>query len=77
MDVQDEKPSITIDDVSYEIESLADKSKELLGLHQEAQNDMLAARRKATIAEVAVAALANMVAASVKEDPASDDNSNA
>ena len=72
MDNQDGKPTITIDDVSYEIESLTDKSKELLALHQEAQQDMLAARRKATISEVAVQSLANMVSASVKEEAAVD-----
>jgi len=72
MDNQDGKPTITIDDVNYEIESLTDKTKEILALHQEAQQDMLAARRKATISEVAVQSLANMVAASVKEEAAVD-----
>ena len=72
MDNQDGKPTITIDDASYEIESLTDKSKELLALHQEAQQDMLAARRKATISEVAVQSLANMVSASVKEEAVVD-----
>jgi len=72
MDNQDGKPTITIDDVNYEIESLTDKTKEILALHQEAQQDMLAARRKATISEVAVQSLANMVSASVKEEAAVD-----
>ena len=72
MDNQDGKPTITIDNVNYEIESLTDKTKELLALHQEAQQDMLAARRKATISEVAVQSLANMVSASVKEEAVVD-----
>jgi hypothetical protein len=72
MDNQDGKPTITIDNVNYEIESLTDKTKEILALHQEAQQDMLAARRKATISEVAVQSLANMVSASVKEEAVVD-----
>ena len=74
MDNQDGKPTITIDNVNYEIESLTDKTKEILALHQEAQQDMLAARRKATISEVAVQSLANMVSASVKEEAVVDVN---
>ena len=75
MDNQEEKPVIIIDVVSYEIDALTDKTKEILGLHQEAQQDMLAARRKATIAEVAVSQLASMVSASIKEEDDGSANS--
>mgnify|MGYP000279269352 FL=1 len=75
MDNQDGKPTLTIDDVSYEIDALTDKTKEILGLHQEAQQDMLSARRKAVIAEVAVSQLASMVSASIKEEDDGSANS--
>lgn len=65
---QEESPSIVVDDQSYEIESLSDKTKELLSLHQEAQQKMLEARRKAVIAEVAVSGLVQMISAAVKEE---------
>lgn len=65
---QEESPSIVVDDQSYEIESLSDKTKELLSLHQEAQQKMLEARRKAVIAEVAVNGLVQMISAAVKEE---------
>jgi hypothetical protein len=61
-------PTITLDDETYEIESLSDKSKELLGLYQQAQNDMVRIRREAAIAEVAVNSLVQMVAQSIKEE---------
>ena len=75
MDNQDGKPTLTIDDVSYEIDALTDKTKEILGLHQEAKQDMLSARRKAVIAEVAVSQLASMVSASIKEEDDGSANS--
>ena len=67
-----EEATITVDDVSYPISSLAPTTRELLQLHQEAQAAMLAARRQATIQEISVKALSDMIAASVKEGEASD-----
>lgn len=69
---QEETPSIVVDDQSYEIESLSDKAKELLSLHQEAQQKMLEARRKAVIAEIAVSGLVQMISSAVKEDSPPD-----
>ena len=69
---QEETPSIVVDDQSYEIESLSDKAKELLSLHQEAQQKMLEARRKAVIAEIAVTGLVQMISSAVKEDSPPD-----
>ena len=69
---QPEEATIIVDDVSYPISSLAPTTRELLQLHQEAQAAMLAARRQATIQEISVKALSDMIAASVKEGEASD-----
>ena len=69
---QEETPSIVVDDQSYEIESLSDKAKELLSLHQEAQQKMLEARRKAVIAEIAVSGPVQMISSAVKEDSPPD-----
>ncbi len=67
------KPTITVDDETYEIDSLPDNVKELLGLHQEAQDRMLKARREAAIAEVAVNGFVQMISASVKEQAQTED----
>lgn len=67
-----EEATITVDDVSYPISTLAPTTRELLQLYQEAQAAMLAARRQATIQEISVKALGDMISASVKEDEASD-----
>jgi len=75
--VQEETPSIVIDDESYEIESLSDKAKELLSLHQEAQQEMLSARRKALVAEVAVNSFVQMISAAVKEEESPPDAADA
>tara|TARA_R100000322_G_scaffold165166_1_gene130243 strand:+ start:349 stop:612 length:264 start_codon:yes stop_codon:yes gene_type:complete len=61
-------PTITLDDTTYEINGLSDKSKELLGLYQQAQQDMVKLRRDTVIAEIAVNSLTQMVAQSIKEE---------
>ena len=68
-EIQEEsKPTITVDDNVYDIDGLSDKSKEILSLHQQAQANLTELRRQTVIAEVAVNSLAQMVAASVKEE---------
>ena len=67
-----EEATITVDDVSYPISSLAPTTRELLQLYHKAQAAMLAARRQATIQEISVKALGDMISASVKEGEASD-----
>ena len=67
-----EEATITVDDVSYPISSLAPTTRELLQRYHEAQAAMLAARRQATIQEISVKALGDMISASVKEGEASD-----
>ena len=53
-------PTITLDDNTYEIDGLSDKSK--------AQQDMVKLRRDTVIAEIAVNSLTQMVAQSIKEE---------
>lgn len=60
-------PTITIDEVAYAIPDLNENARELIGLYQEAQNDMLAARRKSIIAETASNSLGKLVSDAVKE----------
>ena len=67
---QEGVPTITIDEVEYVIEDLSGETKELLGLHQEATNKLLDARRKAAIHELAAQSLANLISNSVKEQAA-------
>lgn len=67
--VETNSPTITIDGVgTFDIEGLSDKSKEILSLHQQSQQDMFRLRREITIAEVAVNSLAQMVTESIKEE---------
>ena len=64
---QSQEATITVDDVSYPISTLADSTRELLQLYSEAEAAMLAARRQAAISELAVKSLSSMISASVKE----------
>tara|TARA_Y100001951_G_scaffold93015_1_gene88274 strand:+ start:444 stop:704 length:261 start_codon:yes stop_codon:yes gene_type:complete len=68
LNVKNEAPTITVDDKTYLIEGLSDKSKEILSLHQEALSNLNAIRRQAIIAEVSVNSLAQMVTQSIKEE---------
>ena len=70
MTEQQERPSIIVDDQEYVIEDLPQEIKELLGLHQEANQMMLGARRQAAIHELAVQNLSKMITEKVKEEPA-------
>ena len=70
MTEQQERPTIVVDDQEYVIEDLPQEIKELLGLHQEASQMMLGARRQAAIHELAVQNLAKMISEKVKEEPA-------
>lgn len=68
----EQEATIIVNDVSYPISGLSESVKELLALHAEAQQSMLSARRAATIQEISVKALADMIAASVKEGSETD-----
>lgn len=70
MTEQQERPSIFVDDQEYVIEDLPQEIRELLGLHQEANQMMLTARRQAAIHELAVQNLSKMITEKVKEEPA-------
>lgn len=68
----EQEATIIVDDVSYPVSSLSESVKELLALHQEATQSMLSARRAATIQEISVKALADMITASIKEGSETD-----
>lgn len=68
----EQEATIIVDDISYPVSTLSDSTKELLALHHEATQEMLAARRAAAIREISVKSLATMISASVKEGEKTD-----
>lgn len=66
---EQEQPKIVVDGEQYVIDDLSQEIKDLLGLHQEATQMMIASRRQAAIHELAVQNLGNMISAKVKEEP--------
>lgn len=65
---EEQPKTITVDDEEYVIDALSNEVKELLSLHAQAEEMMLAARRQAVIHEVAVTNLSNMIANRVISD---------
>ena len=61
VNVQEAEPTITVGDTTYPISELEDEVKEMLSLHQEAQQMALGAKRQAVIHDLAVANLASMI----------------
>lgn len=66
--MQDQVQTVTINDQEYKIEDLSNEVKELLSLHAQAQEMMVAARRQAAIHELAVSNLSNLIASRVQAD---------
>ena len=54
------EPTVTVGNKSYNISELSDEIKDLLSLHDEAQENAIKAKREAAINEIAVANLANL-----------------
>jgi hypothetical protein len=74
-DSTEQETTIIVDNVSYPVSGLSDQVKELIALHNEAMEAMLAARRSATIHEVSMKSLANMISTSLKEGEETDADS--
>lgn len=55
------EPTVTVGNKSYNISELSDEIKDLLSLHDEAQENAIKAKREAAINEIAVANLANLI----------------
>lgn len=66
--------TVTIDGVEYPIADLSDEVKELLSLHAQANEMMIAARRQAVIHEVSVTNLASIIGERVKSANSDDTN---
>lgn len=64
--MSDAPQTVTIGEKQYDISELSNEVKELLSLHAQAQEMMIAARRQAVIHEVSVVNLANMIKARVE-----------
>lgn len=71
-DSTEQETTIIVDNVSYPVSGLSDQVKELIALHNEAMESMLAARRSAAIHEVSMKSLANMISTSLKEGEETD-----
>lgn len=67
--MEEQKPkTVTIGEKTYEIESLSNEVKELLSLHAQAQDMVVAARRQAIIHELSASNLAGIIRSKVESD---------
>jgi ribosomal protein S3 len=72
--VEEQKPkTVTIGEKTYEIESLSNEVKELLSLHAQAQDMVVAARRQAIIHELSASNLAGIIRSKVETDESKSD----
>ena len=69
---EQEDPTITIGDTTYLVSDLSDEVKEMLSLHQQAQEMSMHAKRQATIHDLSVENLAARIEKAVKETEESD-----
>ena len=69
---EQEDPTITIGDTTYAVSDLSDEVKEMLSLHQQAQEMSMHAKRQATIHDLSVENLAARIEKAVKETEESD-----
>jgi hypothetical protein len=60
--------TVTIDGKQYELDKISNEVKELMSLHAQAQEMMVAARRQAVIHEVSVVNLANLIKVRVEAE---------
>jgi len=72
MDTQDQN-TVTIGEKTYEVESLSNEVKELLSLHAQAQDMMVAARRQAIIHELSASNLAGIIRSKVETNESKSD----
>jgi len=57
----EEEPTITVGETTYPISELEDEVKEMLSLHQEAQQMALGAKRQAAIYDLSCQNIASMI----------------
>lgn len=72
--MNDQQPqTVTIGDKTYQLDDLSNEVKELLSLHAQAQEMMVAARRQAIIHELSASNLAGIIRSKVEaHEPKSD-----
>ena len=66
------EPALTIGETTYAVSELSDEVKEMLSLHQQAQEMSMHAKRQATIHDLSVENLAARIEKAVKETEESD-----
>ena len=64
---QQAEPTLTIGETTYPVSTLSDEVKEMLSLHEQAMQMAIAAKRQATIHDLAVANIAAHVEKAVQE----------
>ena len=66
------EPTLTIGETTYVVSELSDEVREMLSLHQQAQEMAIHAKRQATIHDLSVENLAARIEQAVKETEESD-----
>ena len=64
---QQAEPTLTIGETTYPVSTLSDEVKEMLSLHEQAMQMAIAAKRQATIHDLAVANIAAHIEKAVQE----------
>ena len=65
--VEQAEPTLTIGETTYPVSTLSDEVKEMLALHEQAMQMAIAAKRQATIHDLAVANIAAHIEKAVQE----------
>ena len=65
--VEQAEPTLTIGETTYPVSTLSDEVKEMLSLHEQAVQMSIAAKRQATIHDLAVANIAAHIEKAVQE----------
>jgi len=65
--VEQAEPTLTIGETTYPVSTLSDEVKEMLSLHEQAMQMAIAAKRQATIHDLAVANIAAHIEKAVQE----------
>ena len=65
--VEQAEPTLTIGETTYPVSTLSDEVKEMLSLHEQAVQMATAAKRQATIHDLAVANIAAHIEKAVQE----------
>lgn len=66
-DLTNEEPTLTVGETTYPVSELSDEVKELLSLHEQANQMAVAAKRQAVIHDLSVQNIASMIEKALTE----------